>query len=269
MTFSDSHCHLDFPALASQNTLITECKTLGVERIVVPSIGPQNWQAVLSCSHINDIKVYPALGIHPWYLDNLNADTLDELAKLVAQHNHQLAAVGEMGIDGTIAIEWAKKHNDESLKQAHLNRQIEFFQGQLNLATHYKLPAIVHHRRSHPEIVAQIKANKFTHGGIIHAFTGSYQQAKQYLDLGFKLGIGGAITYERAKKTRNAIKRLPLDAFVLETDAPAMPLSGQQGQDNTPLNIPLIFESLVDLRDESRELIAVELEKNLTQALNL
>jgi len=127
------------------------------------------------------------------------------------------------------------------------------------------LPIIVHHRRSHNEVIERIKKFKPLRAGIIHAFSGSYQQAKTYLDLGFKLGIGGTITYPRAAKTIKAIKRLPLDCLVLETDAPAMPLSDQQGQANSPINIIRIFNTLCDLRSESKEVISQTIEENVNQ----
>ena len=110
-----------------------------------------------------------------------------------------------------------------------------------------------------------LKKVNLTRAGIIHAFSGSYQQAKNYIDLGFKLGIGGTITYPRAEKTIKAIKRLPLDSLVLETDAPAMPLYGFQGQANSPLKLINVFESLVAIRQESAEAIAEQIEQNISQ----
>ncbi len=103
----------------------------------------------------------------------------------------------------------------------------------------------------------------------MHAFSGSYAQAKAFIDLGFKLGIGGTISYERAQKTRETIKKLPLSALVIETDAPSMPLSGYQGQLNTPSQLALVFQYLTELRAESAALLAQSLWQNTRDALQL
>ena len=112
-----------------------------------------------------------------------------------------------------------------------------------------------------------LRQKQLTNGGIIHAFSGSYQQACQYIDLGFKLGIGGTITYPRAEKTLKAIKRVPLTSLVLETDAPAMPLYGFQGQDNSPLQLINVFQALTNIRLESSTEIAHALEENVKSVL--
>jgi len=258
MKYTDSHCHLDFKEFdLNRVKVISQCLALKINNIIVPAIGPNNWQAVLQlCKKhsASDFLLHPCLGIHPWFLKDLTNDDLQELAKIVTKNNEQLCAIGEAGIDGVIAKE-----------QNNLAKQIQFFDFQLNLAIEHNLPIIVHHRRSHNEVIERLKKHKPSRAGIIHAFSGSYQQAKTYLDLGFKLGIGGTITYPRAAKTIKAIKRLPLDCLILETDAPAMPLFNQQGQANSPINIIEIFNILCDLRSESKEVISQTIEDNVNQ----
>ena len=260
MQFTDSHCHLDFNELAqSLSVLLSDCAKNQINQIVVPSIGPENWQKVLSLpDEQSQIKIFKALGIHPWYLNDLDNDALDSLKALSQKHLSQVCAIGEAGIDGTIAEQ-----------QGNLNKQIAFFEAQIALANELALPIIVHHRKSHPDVSRTLKAQPAKASGIIHAFSGSYQQAKAYLDLGFKLGIGGTITYERAKKTLNTVKKLPLESLVLETDAPAMPLSGFQGQANSPLRVIDVFKTLCDIRSESAEDIANQCQQNISQVLNL
>ena len=105
--------------------------------------------------------------------------------------------------------------------------------------------------------------------GVIHAFSGSYQQAKTYLDLGYKLGIGGTITYPRAEKTIKTLKKIPLESILLETDAPSMPLYGYQGEPNSPLKLITVFDRLCELRNESPEEIVFQLEKNKKDLFNI
>lgn len=261
--FTDSHCHLDFEELSDDKTLLKECYNGNIHRIIVPAVSPKNWQSVLSLAEItrtktkvNNTKVLPCLGIHPWYLENLDKKDLEALKSLCLSHKTKLAAIGEMGIDGVIAKE-----------QDNMTKQQTFFAEQLAIADQLKLPAIIHHRRSHNEVVTILKKFPNIVGGIVHAFSGSYQQAKQYLDLGFKLGIGGTITYPRAEKTRKTVTKLPLSSIVLETDAPSMPLYGFQGQPNSPLRVLNVFECLSQLRTESQEDLAVQLEKNIDAVL--
>jgi TatD DNase family protein len=260
MNFTDSHCHLDFNEFSQDlKELLNQCADSGIHRCIIPSIEPNNWQKVLELPLQNNhqINLHAALGIHPWFLNELNDGDLAALTTKVKQNKTNIVAIGETGIDGKIA-----EQHDNLAKQHH------FFDYQLALANQENLPIIVHHRRSHQHITPLLKQHSLAKGGIIHAFSGSYQQAKQYIDLGYKLGIGGTITYPRAKKTNNAIKRLPLNSLVLETDSPAMPLSGFQGEINSPLRIVDVFKALTEIRAESAEKIAEQIELNVNDIFN-
>ena len=259
MRFTDSHCHLDFaPLIHHLPDLLLACRERGVQRIVVPGVSPDNWKQVLALNSTSQVTIYRAIGVHPWYLKGLDETTITCLEGLIENNANKLVAVGEIGIDGKIAE-----------VQNNLTQQIQFFDRQLAIASKNKLPAIIHHRKSHPLIIERLKSLRFEQGGIIHAFSGSYQQAKHYIDRGFKLGIGGTITYERAEKTRRTVSKLPVDCIVLETDAPSMPIFSQKDPHNSPLNIPLIFNCLTKLRSETPEQLALELENNITTVLNL
>lgn len=260
MKFTDSHCHLDFDELQKQfKKLLEECARLNINRLIVPAVSPDNWSNVMTLANAgNTVKIYACLGIHPWFLQNLNDKHLVDLSEQVSLNKENIIAIGETGIDGVIS------KNAEN-PEKNLKQQQHFFDAQVELAQQHKLSLIVHHRQSHQYILPILKHYKLASSGIIHAFSGSYQQAKDYIDLGFKLGIGGTITYPRAKKTINAIKRLPLSSLVLETDAPAMPLFTMQGQPNSPVNIINIFQVLKTIRVESAEVIAKQLEDNIDQ----
>ena len=260
LSYTDSHCHLDFDAFSADLPhLLKQCQQAHIHKIVIPSIGPKNWQKVLTLAkkyNSEQLSLHPCLGIHPWFLNDLTSDSLSLLANLVERNIDDIVAIGEAGIDGVIDKE-----------QNNLSLQIHVFEQQLSLAKTFNLPIIVHHRRSHQHIERMLREKQLTQGGIIHAFSGSYQQACQYIDLGFKLGIGGTITYPRAEKTIKAIKRLPLASLVLETDAPAMPLYGFQGLDNSPLQLINVFQALDNIRSESTEELAHALEANISAVL--
>ncbi|WP_077339562.1 TatD family hydrolase [Pseudocolwellia agarivorans] len=271
MLLTDSHCHIDFDNFSNElASLLEQCYLQGIHRIIVPSIAPKNWQKVLelstynkvipSCSNKNNnqqshgasCQLFPCLGIHPWFLNDLDESVLAQLTSLVAKYADNIVAIGEAGIDKVIA-----QNNN------NLDKQITFFEHQLSLSNQYNLPIIVHHRRSHDIIIPILKKHKPQACGVIHAFSGSYQQAKAYIDLGFKLGIGGTLTYERAQKTIKAIKKLPLESLLLETDAPSMPLQGHQGEDNSPLRLIDILKCLAEIRCESVDKIAQAIEINI------
>jgi len=260
MFFTDSHCHLDFTELiTSLSKMLQDCEQQNIAKIIVPSITPANWDKVLELTLKSDqnnsnVNLYACLGIHPWFLNDLNESHLALLGEKTKKNRKQIIAIGESGIDGVIA----KEHSN-------LAKQQEFFIYQLQLAKQYQLPIIVHHRQSHHHILPLIRANLPAKGGVIHAFSGSYQEAKNYIDLGFKLGIGGTITYPRAIKTIKAIQKIPLSSLLLETDAPSMPLFGYQGQINTPLQLIKVFDCLAKLRHEDKADIATQIEENIQQ----
>jgi TatD DNase family protein len=292
MQFTDSHCHLDDIAFSEQlPALLAQCQQLAINRIIVPSIAPDNFNQVLSLAkkhHDNPINIYPCLGIHPWFLQALNDSHLKQLSESVNKSRNDIVAIGEIGLDGAIAKN-AETHGQTP--EDNWSHQKHFFDFQLNLAKQQNLPVIVHHRQSHDKIMPFLKRYKLDRAGIIHGFSGSYQQAKAYIDLGFKLGVGSTITYSRAKKTINTFKRLPLDSLVLETDAPSMPLSrevtgkevltanldnkpAEKGSTvnslanspvNSPVNIIKIFEVLATIRPEKSDEIAHQLERNVDQ----
>ncbi|MDN3653854.1 TatD family hydrolase [Thalassotalea ponticola] len=248
--FTDSHCHLDFQEFDSiRDDLIQHCHSLGIERFIVPGITSKRWPRVLSLAK-QFPQVIPCLGLHPWWIDKASDQDLWLLEELAIEHS--IAAIGEIGIDGVI---------DD------IETQTKYFTAQLEIANKLDLPVIIHHRKSHHLIVPELKRINLARGGIIHAFSGNYQQAKAYIDLGYRLGVGGTITYPRAIKTREAIAKIPLSAIALETDAPAMPLNGFQGLDNSPKYLPKVFAELCQLRSESEQHIAQQVEDNINAFL--
>lgn len=246
MQIIDTHCHLDFSAFDDdRKALIEALPTRGVVGVVNPAVSFENWQRVLDLAKEHE-SIYPALGIHPVFLDTAEKSHIDDLRTLLEAHRTQVVAVGECGLDMSIE---------------NIDDQRYYFTEQLKLAQEFDLPVIIHHRKSHHLLIPFIKKYLPKKGGVIHAFSGSYEQAMQYIDLGFKLGIGGTITYDRAQKTRDTIAEVPLESLVLETDAPDMPIHGRQGKRNSPEYLGEIYTVLTLLRNES----AVDIEHQLLQ----
>lgn len=252
----DSHCHLDLPELAKAQALHwQQAQDAGVASLVIPAVERSAWNNLLNLHH-SQPNWHIALGIHPWWAAKHKLVDIERLNQLLQQHAGEVCAVGEIGLDF-------------ALTEDTFDRQQQLFAAQITLAKQFAKPVILHHRKSQPQLLAELKRQRFTEAGILHAFSGSQQQAGAFLDQGFKLGIGGTITYERAQKTRNTVQKLPLSSFVLETDAPAMPLAGFQGEINTPAQLCRIFEEFCLLRTESAEQIAVTLWQNSVDVLRL
>ncbi|MGS2721893.1 TatD family hydrolase [Paraglaciecola aestuariivivens] len=249
----DSHCHLDFSCFDQDRAdILRSCQQANISTIVLPGTQASGWAGQIAlASQYAQIKF--ALGLHPYFLAQYSAEHLTLLAALLDDYKSQVVALGEIGLDGAIDVNW--------------QLQEDVFIKQLNLAQDLALPVILHHRRSHNQLLRLIKQQKFSQGGIVHAFSGSKEQAMSYLELGFKIGVGGGITYPRANKTRTTVANLPLSSLVLETDAPDMPLYGKQGQRNSPENLPIILAALCELRAEPKAQIQTALLKNVQGCL--
>lgn len=251
----DSHCHFDFSVFdQDRDEILQRCNTAGIKKIVIPGTQASSWSKLVSLCKKHDELEF-ALGIHPFFISSATEDDLQILDELIENHRESIVAVGEIGLD------FASSESN--------HKQSEFFQRQLNIANENNLPVIIHHRKSHNELIRLIKATPVSKGGAIHAFSGSYYEAKTYLDLGFKLGVGGTITYQRASKTRDVIKRLPIESLLLETDAPDMPIYGRQGQRNSPEFLPEILQALCDLKSMDKEDVIENTNQACTQLFDL
>ncbi|NQD38383.1 TatD family hydrolase [Permianibacter sp. IMCC34836] len=254
MQLIDSHCHLDYPPLSDDaDALLARCAAEGISRIVVPATTAARWPALVAFVRSRPMLAL-ALGLHPIYLDEHGPAQIADLATWVQRERP--CAIGEIGLDYFV----------ETLDR---ERQQQLFEAQLAVAEQAHLPVILHVRRSHDATIATLKRRKFTQGGIVHAFAGSAEQAREFIKLGFKLGFGGVMTYDSATRVRKLAASLPLDAIVLETDAPDMKPADWPEPHNSPLALVGNFRALCALRPEPAEQIAAVTSANARQALRL
>ncbi len=242
----DTHCHLDDDQFtADRDVVLARCQQLGVTKIVVPAIHRNNWDDVISlCSQYDSL--YPALGLHPMFTDKHLDSDINALDDYLNQHS--VVAIGEIGLD-------------YYSKDVNRDRQKFFFEQQLQLAVTHRLPVLLHVRKAHADCLELLKKYKLV-GGISHAYNGSFEQAQEYLKLGFKLGFGGTLSYERATKIRQLAQQLPLSAIVLETDAPDMAGVLHKGERNSPEYLPDALTSLAQIRHASAQEIAQQTTQN-------
>lgn len=250
--FIDAHCHLDAPQFRDDFPRhLNDWQRLGVSRFVVPAVSVSSWP-VLQRMALGFDAVYACLGLHPWFIDGLTSDALDQLDAAIvswrsAGLSDRLVAIGECGLDRL---------------RGDFNRQQLFFEGHIHLAKTHALPLVVHAVRAHGEVLQSLKRHDFKGRVLVHGFSGNLQQVKQYAAAGIYLGVGGAITYPGANKTRTAIAQAPLTLLILETDAPDMPPLGVAKGHNSPANLPRIFDALCQLREEPPHVIAEQLWAN-------
>ena len=246
MAWIDTHAHLDAPELAHDVDAVREqARAQGVVHCVLPAVERSNWDSVRLLAHRHGDSY--ALGIHPLYTGRAQDEDLELLAHTLQQHraDPRLVAVGEIGLDYFVP-------------GLDAERQQRFYRAQLALARRFDLPVILHVRRSADQLLKVLRQLK-VRGGIAHAFNGSLQQAQAFVALGFKLGFGGAVTYDRALQLRRLATELPLGSLVMETDSPDIPphwlyttaAEREQGQPqgrNTPAELPRIAQVVADLR---------------------
>ncbi|GAB3369823.1 TatD family hydrolase [Azotobacter armeniacus] len=245
MRLIDTHNHLDFPDFdADRAAVLARCRALGVGRQVLLGVYRQNWQRIwdLACT---EPGLYAALGLHPVFLERHRAADLDDLgAWLRRLHGHdRLCAVGEFGLD-------------YYLGGLDRQRQQALFEAQLRLAAELELPVLLHVRRAHTPTIAALKRMRLSRAGIVHAFSGSREEAREYLKLGFRLGLGGAPTWPQANRLRKVVAELPLEAVVLETDAPDMAPAMHPGVRNSPEHLPEICAAIAALMGVEPEALA-------------
>ncbi|WP_110691773.1 TatD family hydrolase [Salinicola halophyticus] len=249
----DAHCHLDFDSFdADREAVFERAHAAGVSRFMVPGTTRRRWENVLALSERDDVVA--SLGLHPFFLDEHAERDIERLAKALDQHPH-LVGIGECGIDARF--------------EATLDQQWALFEAQLQLAKQRRLPIIVHCVHADDQVAKRLKQLDLPAGGLIHAFGGSAQQAGRFLDLGYTLGLGGAVTYDRAKRLHRVVQSLPDDGFVLETDSPDMPLCGRQGQRNEPSCLPRTLDAVAALRRQERDRIAANAWANTRRLFRL
>ena len=260
----DTHCHWDAAEFdADRDALRADAARVGVAHCVIPAVERANWARVRLLAH--QFGDSYALGIHPLYTGRAEQTDVALLAQALAAHRDdpRLVAIGEIGLDFFVP-------------GLDVQRQTWFYEEQLKLARQFDLPVILHVRRSSDQLLKGLRQYPVP-GGIAHAFNGSLQQAEQFIERGFALGFGGAVTYDRALHLRRLVQQLPLDAMVVETDAPDIPphwlyttaaerAQGKLQGRNQPAEIPRIADVLAQVRAESGEMMGLQQWQSMTTA---
>jgi len=253
VTLVDSHCHLDASEFdADRSDVIARARAAGVQVQVVPAVTAASWPKLRETCRMAD-GLYPAYGLHPMFLDAHRPEHLDHLGGRIERERP--CAVGECGLDFFVA------GLDAELQQ-------QYFMGQLRIAREFDLPVIVHARRAVDAVIAAIRQVGGLRG-VVHSFPGSPEQAAQLHKLGFLLGLGGPLTYDRAQRLQRLVATMPLEQLLLETDAPDQPDAGIRGERNEPARLPVVLETVARLRGQPAEDIAAQTTANAKRLFGL
>ncbi|HEV8693528.1 MAG TPA: TatD family hydrolase [Lysobacter sp.] len=253
MVLVDSHCHLDASQFdGDRASVITRARDAGVTQQVVPAVDAAGWPKLRTiCA--DTAGLFPAYGLHPMYLAAHRDAHLPQLREWLDRERP--VAVGECGLDYFID---GLDHD----KQSH------YFDAQLGLAREFDLPVIVHARRAVDAVIAAVKrVGKLR--GVVHSYSGSAEQARQLWDLGFLIGLGGPVTYDRANRLHKLAASMPIEYLLLETDAPDQPDAGIRGQRNEPARLPEVLRVIAQLRGERETDIASATTANAARLFGL
>lgn len=245
MRLIDTHNHLDFPDFdADRPAVLRNSRALGVQRQVLIGVHAGHWQRLWELA-LAEPDLYVALGLHPAFLAQHRPEDRSRLGDWLSRlaGHPKLCAIGEAGLDYYI------EHADRDAQQ-------DLFELQLDLARRFELPVLLHVRRAHSAVIATLKRLRPARGGIVHAFSGSWEEAREYIKLGFKLGLGGAGTWPQARRMHAVLRQLPLEAVVLESDAPDIAPASHPGLRNSPEHLPAICQALAELKGISAETLA-------------
>lgn len=249
----DSHVHIDAaPLKPDLAAVLSRAQHAGIIAQVVPAIHAGNWDTIQSLCEQHD-GLHPCYGMHPCFMDHHKPEHINDLARRLGRYAP--VAVGECGLDYSV-IDLDK------------GAQQKLFSAQLTLAREFRLPIIIHAYKAVEDVIRMVRGSGHYHG-VVHSFNGSQQQAHRLIDLGYKLSFGGAVTYERATRLRELIKNLPLESFLLETDAPDQPDQQHQGQRNEPSYLVNIWQCISALRKESAEQVAAVTTQTASELFSL
>lgn len=249
----DSHVHLDNDAFAIDRTeVIRRASDAGVIAMIIPATNARSWSEIRTiCAEHHHL--HPAFGLHPMFLRQHAPEDVDALSSWL--DDGDAVAVGEIGLDFHI------EDLDPGLQR-------KYFVRQLQLARERSLPVIVHARAALEEVTHTLRRTGELRG-VVHSFSGSQQQAENLWKLGFYLGIGGPVTYERAQRLRKIVANMPIEHLLLESDAPDQPDAGYRGQRNEPARVKDILRSVAALRNASEAEIAAATTANARQLFDI
>ena len=246
----DTHAHLNM--LSNPSFELVEARLSDVKEIIVPTASIEDIDSVLNLAE-NDPDIYAALGVHPEYADSFN----DEMAKKIIEkaHHNKVVAIGEIGLD--------YHYNSENKIS-----QKKCFQTQLEIAKELKLPVIIHDREAHFDTLEILKAEKIERA-LLHCFSGSVEFMKECTKLGYKVALGGVVTFKNAKTIKEVANAIDLKDLMLETDCPYLAPHPFRGMENAPKYIGFVAKEIAKIKNIPYEKVEIQTTKNAKKFFNI
>lgn len=251
---ADSHVHLDDRAFdADRAQVLRRARDAGIGQLVVPAVDAASWTRIRDLCATHPRTLFPAYGLHPLYLHQHAPGDVDALLSWCGAN--AAVAIGEVGLD------FHAGELDPALQRSYFMRQ-------LALARELDLPVIVHARQALEEVILTLRRHPGMRG-VVHSFSGSEEQARRLWQLGFHIGIGGPVTYERAQRLRRIVADMPIEFLLLESDAPDQPDANHRGQRNEPARIAGVLHCVAALRGEPKPAVAAATSANTRRLFRL
>ena len=249
----DTHCHLDDPTLFDRlPDVIEDARLAGIYRFVVPGVAPDGWGKIAALADAKE-EIFSAFGLHPMHADLYGEEILASLA----HHAEKAVAIGEIGLDYL-------------LPEVPREQQMTAFRGQLRLAVKMRLPILIHCRRAFQDLLRILREEETEKvGGIMHAFSGSTEVARECIRLGFAISVAGPVTYRNAVRPLELVKSIPLEHLVLETDAPDMTPEPFRGNPNEPAYLVETAKKVAEIKGVCLEEVAAVTTSNAERLLRL
>lgn len=255
----DTHCHIDCNAFDhDRDAVINNAFALGVKKMMMIGVRASDWDFKLALAKKYPKQLYAVLGCHPLFIKEHSFEDINTLMQLC--ENGSVTAIGEIGLDYYKNKDYPNPP-DKAVQQA-------YFEKQLLIAETCKLPVVLHVRKAHDEVINTVKKYNIV-SGIAHAFNGSENHAKQYIDLNFKLGVGGMIMRPQSNKLRALFSSIPLESIVLETDAPDLAIFPDTHKRNSPEFLPAVCDYIAKLKGVDTLTLGSITTKNARDTLNI
>lgn len=249
--YIDTHCHILKEEYSNIDELITECKLKNVNKIIISGCELNNIEESIEISNKYE-NIYLSLGYHPSEASKITNIDIENLKNKIIQ-NKKIVAIGEIGLD----YYWSKDNKEEQKK---------LFNCMLNLAEELNLPVVIHSRDAFQDTYDILKKRNLK--GVIHCFSGNLENAKMYISIGYKLGIGGVLTFKNSK-LKDVIKFIDLNHIITETDSPYLAPEPYRGKQNSPINIPIIVQEIAKQKNVDIKEVETKIENNVKELFQI
>lgn len=253
--YCDCHGHWTDPRVSEElrKSWLSDSLKNNIDLFMEAGVDPEGWQRQISLQKQFPQHFKNAFGLHPYFVAQNDAETCEEAMNTLAKILNQASGLGETGLD----------FREQYVQNEADDRQIVFFENQIQLAKAFNKPLVLHVVRAHSEALKVLSIwDAHEVGGMVHAFNSSIEVAEQYLDLNFLISVGGAVTYSKNKKLMDAVRVIPLERLLLESDCPDQAPQGWSEPENSPLSVLQVAKCVAEIKQMPLNLVLEKTSEN-------